>query len=82
MEIVAEQQSHQSVIAHPGVPELCRYGGHVVRASTAIGAPWAHDVDPAFAYNIAATNASTAEPARGLVVLVTGSAGSPKAEGE
>jgi quercetin dioxygenase-like cupin family protein len=43
------------------------------------GETWA---EPAFAHNIATTNASTAEPARALVVLVTGSAGSPKAEGE
>ena len=65
MEIVAEQQSHQSVIAHPRVPELCRYGGQVVRASTAIGAPWAHDVDPAFAYNIAATKRARLNPREG-----------------
>jgi quercetin dioxygenase-like cupin family protein len=35
------------------------------------GETWA---EPAFAYNIATTNASTGEPARALVVLVTGSA--------
>jgi quercetin dioxygenase-like cupin family protein len=39
------------------------------------GETWA---EPAFAHNIATTNASTAEPARALVVLVTGSDGIPE----
>jgi hypothetical protein len=46
MEIAAAQQSHQSVIATRELPGSVGIGGQVVRASTAIGAPWAHDVDP------------------------------------
>jgi hypothetical protein len=42
-----------------------------------LGETWA---EPAFAHNIATTNASTREPARALVVLVTGDARSPEAE--
>lgn len=43
------------------------------------GEIWA---EPAFAYDIAATNASASEPARALVVLVTGRAASPDADSE